>query len=100
MERLWGNIWRNMPRGTNMGTSSSVRPVHGVTAIDMANPKTLRFDVEPTEEHSAVVEFPRSLLSLVQSKFELQADELAALVLLTTGAPRVGRRAAGTTWPG
>ena len=45
MERLWGNIWRNMPRGTNIGTWSTVRPVHGVTAIG--------FDVEPTEEHTA-----------------------------------------------
>ena len=80
-ERLWWNIWRNMPRGTNMGTSSSVRLVHGVTAIDTANPQTLRFDVAPTEEHSAVVEFPRSLLSPVQSNFELQADELAVLIL-------------------
>jgi hypothetical protein len=51
LERLWGKILRNMPRGTNMGTSSSVRAVHGVTAIG--------FDVEPTEEHSAVVEISR-----------------------------------------
>ena len=85
-----------MPRNTSQDARSPERAVDKVTAIELDNHLVLRYDVAPTEEHSAEVEMPRSLFAEVQHL--VQADELAVLVLLTAGAPQLSRQGVGTKW--
>ena len=98
MERPWGWVtFQNfMPRNTSQDARSPERAVDKVTAIELDNHLVLRYDVAPTEEHSAEVEMPRSLFAEVQHL--VQADGLAVLVLLTAGAPQLPRRSGGTKW--
>ena len=85
-----------MPRDTNLGARVRARKVKQVTTIQVDDPAVLRFDVELTEEYSAEVLVPRSLIGQLDGV--VQGDELAVLVWLTAGAPQVQGRRVGTTW--
>ena len=86
------------PQDTDPGRDFVARKVAKVTAIETDDPGALHFQVEPTKKHSAMVSIPRTLVTQVQHL--VQPDELAILVLFTTGIRGPGRKGVrpGTEW--
>ena len=81
------------PQDTDPGRDFVARKVAKVTAIETDDPGALHFQVEPTKKHSAMVSIPRTLVAQVQHL--VQPDELAILVLFTTGIHGPARKGLG-----